>query len=180
MTAAGAGGSAPGGLGDFAFHDYLGLGGGALPDRGALVFQGRSGSGKSTYIRWLLERHSDLPPGELSVVDEVLRLRDLVRVARRMRRSRLTLVASHLPPVIHAVLRPLGPVLVFRLDRRPEKIRRWLRARGVVFGEGALGAFCDLFGANYTDAAIVLERYPGLTFDEAFRRFRRECRVVPG
>lgn len=172
-------GIAVGGVAD-GFHDYLGLGSVPLPERGALVFHGRSGTGKSAYIDWLLREHPALScgrEGEVAVVDEVLRVRDLAVAARVMRRARVTLVASHLPGWAHRLLRPFGPVRVWALDDRPGKLHHWLRVRDVRASREAVRDFCRRFGANYTDAALVLERHPGLSFDGAFRRFRRECRV---
>jgi hypothetical protein len=163
------------------FHDYLALGAAPLAGVRALVLTGRSGAGKSSYIEWLRARHPDVraraAAGELAIVDEILVARDFMRAWRAVRGARLALVASHLPGWAHAPLGALGPIRVLDLDRAPAKLELELERRQVPHGRAALEAFRDRFGANYTDLAIVLERYPGLPFDAAWARFTRECRI---
>jgi hypothetical protein len=163
------------------FHDYLGLAALPLARVRAVVLVGRRGAGKSSYIGWLRSSHPDVraraDAGELAVVDEVTTARELARAWRAVRGARLTLLASHLPRIAHAPLGALGPLRVLDLDRAPAKLERELERRRVPHGAGALTAFRTRFGANYTDLAIVLERYPGLSFDAAWARFTRECRI---
>lgn len=159
------------------FHDHLGLASSDLDGIRLVVFRGRSGSGKSSYVRWLLENHPELRGGDVAVVDEILHTWELPLLARVTRRSRLTLAASHLPTWVHRTLRPLGRLRVYDLDRGAEKIRLWLAARGVASSATGRAEFTRRFGANYTDAELLLERYPGVGFDRALARFTRECRI---
>lgn len=163
------------------FDDYLDLGGQRLAGVRALVLIGRSGAGKTRYLRWLVSHHPDVraldAAGTLATVDEMWRLRDLPRLWRVVRSASLTLVASHLPGPAHAPIRALGPLRLFHLDRHPDKVARELTRRGVAHSPAAVDAFCGRFGGSYTDLDLVLGRYPGVPFDRAWARFTRECRV---
>lgn len=164
-------------MADATFHDYLGLARVELRGTRLVVFRGGSGSGKSSYIGWLLERHPALREAEVAVVDELLRPWDLALLLAVVRRSPLTLAASHLAGPAHALLRPWGAVRVYDLDRAGGKLRPWLERRGFHASEMAVAAYHRRFGGSYTEAEALLERYPGLSFDAALSRFLRECRV---
>ncbi|HEX9710153.1 MAG TPA: hypothetical protein VGB42_09340, partial [Candidatus Thermoplasmatota archaeon] len=118
-----------------AFDDYLRLGDALLSGTRVLVLRGRSGSGKSTYLRWLVGTHPDVAgahaAGELATLDEVLDARGLPALWRAARSSRMTVAASHLPGWAHVPLRALGPLRVLDLDRPLTKLRGWLDARGI-------------------------------------------------
>ncbi len=158
-----------------AFDDYLGLGVAPLGAR-TLVFRGRSGSGKSCYIRWLRQHHPDC--ADAAVIDELLCWRDLTRLLRAFPATATpVLIASHLPAAAHLLLRPCGTLRVYRLDGLRGKLPAWLAARGLHASPSTLAEFHARYGANYTDAEIVLERYPGASFDAAWALFRRECRI---
>lgn len=161
------------------FDDVLGLSGLALGKRRGIVFCGRSGAGKSTAIRHLLEHHAAFRAcrAEVEVIEELYDWRDARRFWALAGHRRPVLVASHWPLWLHRLLAVVVRVHVIDLDSPRAKIERELARRGIPASPEAIAAFCDRFGANYTDLAIVLDRYPDMGFDQAWRRFRRECTV---
>jgi energy-coupling factor transporter ATP-binding protein EcfA2 len=176
------------------FDDYLGLDRIDLAPFRLLVFTGRSGSGKSTAIEHLLSSHPSFHGRECAVlrrprfertgwlpgvvaVDDLVELRELRVVADLLRSGRTILVASHLDPAWFRVLALFVPAKFFRTDADPAKIGRYFARRGVAASEQATLAYVRRFGATYTDADIILERYPGRSFDEALDRFERYCAV---
>ena len=103
-----------------------------------------------------------------------------VVLAREIALAPRLLVASHLPVWLHRLLGVLAPTDVIALDTHPEKISRWLDARDVPYSSEAVAAFCARFGANYTDAALILDHRPGATFDAALGWFLKRCRLEHG
>ncbi|AVP96553.1 hypothetical protein C7S18_04765 [Ahniella affigens] len=161
------------------FDDVLGLASLPLGRNRGVVFCGRSGAGKSSAIRFMIERHAAFREtrADLDVIEELYDLRDLPRFIDAMRHARPLLIASHWPIRLHRLLAPLCRMMVIDLDQPQEKIRQALRRKRVDFSDHAVSSFCKAFGANYTDLALVIERYPDLSFDYAWRRFQRECSV---
>ena len=174
----------PGDRFDDAFDDALGLAARSFAGVDLISFHGRSGAGKSAAIRFLLAEHPDLrqeggaaPREGVTVFDDLLGPRETLDVVRALRRGRRVLAACHFHP---RWLAPLGlrwRTVAFDLDAHPEKIERWLTARGIAHTHDAVRHFCHHYGANYTDAAIILERSPGQGFDQALSRFLRNCRI---
>lgn len=171
-------------LSEAPFDDALGLSARSLTGVDLVSFHGRSGSGKSTAIRFLLERHPDLQAEnraarsvEVTIFDDLLTPRQVLDILHALRQGHRVLAACHFPRRWLAPLRLRWRVVSFDLDAHPEKIARWLTARGIAHTPEAVTCFCHHFGANYTDAAIILERSPGTTFDQALSRFLRECRI---
>ena len=176
------------------FDDYLGLDRIDLSRYRLVVFVGRSGSGKSTAIGHLLGNHpsfrgresavlrrpSFAGPPEIPgvvVVDDLVEPRELGVVLDQLRSGRTLLVASHLGAFWYRILSIFVPTILFRTDADEAKIGRYLERRGVAASQGATRAYVRRFGATYTDADIILERYPGRSFDEALGRFERYCEV---
>lgn len=178
-----------------AFDDHLGLRSTDFSDRKLVVFTGRSGSGKSTAIRWLLDEHPDFRGRECSilerpafhgiprrgadvlVLDDLVNPRDLRHLAVLLGRARTILAASHLSHLWFLPLRSFWPVALFRTDTDTGKIARYLKRRGVRASEDAVVRFVAEFGATYTDVELVLERYPAESFDAALARFTKFCRL---
>jgi hypothetical protein len=163
------------------FDDYLQLRSRRLRWLRCLVFVGRSGAGKSSYIQWLRDYHPQIrrreSRGQLNVFDEISCHWQLDRVRAQANRGRLTLIASHLPVHSHWRLLMRGAVAIWDLDRPPCKLRRWLGHRDIDYSEHGLRQFCRRYGANYTDAEILTERYPGFSLDQAMHMFHRECEL---
>ena len=176
------------------FDDYLGLDRIDLGRYRLVVFVGRSGSGKSTAIGHLLKNHpsfrgresavlrrpSFARPAEIPdvvVVDDLVEPRELRFVLDQLRSGRTLLVASHLGAAWYRIVSLFVPTIVFRTDADAAKIGRYLERRGVGASPEATRAYVRRFGATYTDADIILERYPGRSFDEALGRFERYCDV---
>ena len=166
------------------FDDALGLTGRCFAGVELVTFHGRSGSGKSTAIRHLLDEHPDFQAenraersDEITVFDDLLSPREIGDILRALRRGHRVLAACHFRPRWLAPLRLRWRLAPFDLDAHPEKITRWLTARGIPHTPEAVHHFCHHYGANYTDAAIILERFPDQSFDRALSRFLRQCRI---
>jgi len=158
------------------YDDFLGLLGRDFSRERLVLFCGASGSGKSSAIRFLLERHSHFGGGDVTVMDEV-HAGNLHRLAARAAAGGRLLAATHLPL---GWMSALPRVAVFRTDRDRAKIARYLRARGVSASPEAVEAYVRRFGATYTDVDIILERYPAPRFDVALARFERFCSLRLG
>ncbi len=176
------------------FDDYLDLGRKDFSKARFIAFCGISGSGKSTMVQHFLKTHvgpgedfvfvrsdagglrlDQVPPRasgtQLIVLDELRERRDLRVLRLALRRYPRVLAASHLrSPAFRLVC---VPKLIFHVDQDPAKIARYLAARRVPSSEAAVAVFHRNFGAAYTDVDIILERYPGLSFDAALARFLR-------
>ncbi|HUP50161.1 MAG TPA: hypothetical protein VNA04_15355 [Thermoanaerobaculia bacterium] len=156
------------------FDDHLGLAGRDLTPFRLILFHGRSGSGKSTAIRFLLENSFRDRPVE--VVDEIGALRDLFRMRALLRNNVTLLVATHVHPFWFRLLAP-GRMLVFHTDRDPSKIARHLARLGVSATPAAVQAYVGRFGATYTDAELIMERWPSPIFDHSLARFLKFDRI---
>ncbi|HEX5612785.1 MAG TPA: hypothetical protein VFX67_09015 [Burkholderiales bacterium] len=156
------------------FDDFLGLASRDFASHRVIAFVGESGSGKSTAIRFLLERHPDFQRSEALVVDEA-RLIDLLQLWQPIACGTKALVASHLAAATLRLLLPFPGVAVFRTDRDCGKIRRYLERRNVAATAAAVQAYVRRFGATYTDVDLILERFPGRSFDAALGCFEHLC-----
>ena len=159
------------------FDDFLGLSALDLSSYGLIVFHGRSGSGKSTAIEFLLQNH--FRNRAVIVVDEIATPLDLVRARRLLRSSTTRLVASHVPPFLFRLF--ARRIAVFRTDRDSSKIARHLQRRGVRASNAAVDEYVRRFGATYTDVDLILERYSKGDFDRALGRFLKfdDLRLSP-
>jgi hypothetical protein len=98
-------------------------------------------------------------------------------VAALLRRGATALVASHLRPAWSTPLGIRWRRRWFRLDRDWRKISRYLDQQGVEHTAAAVQRYCRRYGANYVDAALIMERRPDATFDAALAHFERFCRL---
>ena len=182
-------------LQDDHFDDHLALGEISFGKARAIVFHGASGSGKSTCINHLLRRHPDLagrpvsrisggpidwrtvapPEHRIVVIDELLELKDLMAALRLLAAGHIVIAASHLPSWLTSCIGLFWRLHQFATDRAPQKIERHLARRGVSYTPQTVAAYCDRFGATYTDAEIILEHTGGEDFDIAYRQFMRRC-----
>ena len=177
------------------FDDFLSLRTAGFPGARLVVFSGRSGSGKSTAIRFLLAAHPDFRhresvvlgraslarfrgKGDVIVLDDLVEPRDLAHIPRLLRASTSLLVASHLRATWFRPFQLVVPCAFFRTDRDGAKIRRHLERRGIAATPAAVERFVAAFGATYTDVDIVTERCPAPTFDESLARFAKLCDLV--
>lgn len=177
------------------FDDFCGLARADFRGVRLVEFCGVSGSGKSTAIEFLCREHRDFrerqpivvapasapvgdaPSGALVVVEEVRRPWDLRFVARLLRRGATVLTASHLRPAWSAPLGLRWRRRAYTLDRDWRKITRFLAAECIEHTPQAVRRYCRRYGANYIDAALILERRPGASFDDALAHFERYCRL---
>ena len=156
------------------FDDFLGLAARDFSAHRAVAFVGESGSGKSTAIHFLLQCHPDFQRGDVLVIDEA-QTADLVRLWRPLARGAKALIASHLGAATLRACLPFPGVAVHRTDRDRAKIGRYLERIGVAASTEAVEAYVRRFGATYTDVDLILERFPGRTFDQALAGFQRFC-----
>ena len=180
----------------FPFDDYHRLGKIDLAATRLLVFQGMSGSGKTTAIDYLCQYHElfrdrsaktfrlvgsgiQLPALEeqLVVLDDVRFVRQLRPLGSLLRAGNTVLIASHLHPFYFLPWRLRWESRVFVMDQDEAKIERYLAQREVVASRQAVLQYCRLFGANYLDVDFILERCPGSTFDEALAHFLKFCEL---
>lgn len=152
------------------FDDFLGLAARDFSRHRLVVFVGRSGSGKSTAIGFVRQRHP-----AFEVMDELRRLADLERLRAPLQRGARMLVASHVAAGWFLALRPFMRVAVFRTDRDEGKIARYLHGRRIAASAPAVAAYVRRFGATYTDVDLILERFPSASFDASLRLFTRFC-----
>lgn len=163
------------------FIDALQLATRDFSETRVVVLCGESGSGKSSAIRFMLREHAQLGADpRLRVIEELRDWRDLGVFLKALAAGHRLLVASHLPVWLHCCLGALAATEVIALDRHPEKISRWLIARRIQFSDAAVAAFCRDFGANYTDAALILQHSEAQSFDQALGRFMKQCALVRG
>lgn len=159
------------------FDDFLGLTGRDFSRHRVVAFVGCSGSGKSRAIRFLIEHHPDFQEPGTIVVDEAVTRRDIRDLRPAIRNGARILMASHLHPWAIRSALPLAGVAIFRTDADPAKLARRLERSGVTASRNAIQAYVRTFGASYTDLDIILERFPGRSFDDALARFHRFCRT---
>jgi energy-coupling factor transporter ATP-binding protein EcfA2 len=168
--------------------DFLGLGDRDLSRCRRVLFHGRSGSGKSTAIKHLLEtqfadraRRSLLGPpferierpvdrGAVIAVDEIESFRDLRQLLPLIRLDATLLIATHVAPAWFPLVGCV-PDAIFRTDTDSDKIGRYLARKNLTASPAAVREYCRRFGATYTDVDLILERYPHRGFDEALSRF---------
>ncbi|MBC8326400.1 MAG: hypothetical protein H8E27_12325 [Verrucomicrobia subdivision 3 bacterium] len=180
------------------FDDYLNLRDADLEGVRLVVFNGVSGSGKSTAIGWLLAHHPayagrpvthvagrrgqwTLPAQHngLVVVDDIVHARELPRLAQLLARGNTVLAAAHPHRAWFQPLRLRWRLRLFRTDTSREKLMRHLDARAIPYTREAIDSFCDEYAASYFDMNLILGRYPDRSFDQALARFRRHCRMQP-
>lgn len=160
------------------FDDALGLMQQDFSRARMVILRGESGSGKSSAIRFLMNQHPQFRNDErLRIIEELRVASDLRHVISALRGGGPLLVASHLSAHWHRLLNLLAPSCIIELDQHPEKITRWLTAQNIPFSTGAVQAFCSRFGANYTDAQLVLAHTETDHFDIALGRFLKHCRL---
>ncbi len=160
------------------FDDALNLAERDFSTTRVVVFCGESGSGKSSAIRFVMHRHPHFQgDADVRVIEELRSWFDLGALLSALWRGQRVLVASHLPIWLHRCLGALARTQVIALDHHPEKISRWLSTHNVVHSDAAVAAFYRRFGANYTDALLILRHSEAVSFDQALWRFFRHCRI---
>jgi tRNA uridine 5-carbamoylmethylation protein Kti12 len=178
------------------FDDFLKLRNRYLGAEELIIFTGSSGSGKTTYLKYLLTEHPDIIPKttfhfsldadsiaripegtKQIIIDEILRLNQLEIVFRLLAKSYRLLLATHLNHLWFVPFKLFWSTKVFKTDLDQNKIANYLTFCNIDFSKQAIKKYCRLFSANYTDLEIILERYPALSFDEALLRFEKFCLI---
>jgi len=156
-------------------EDYLNLQEQNLGYFKVIVFHGKSGSGKSTYINWLVKNHKDFGGREfyLQVVDELMSAGDFFRFLPLLPKQKTFIVASHVPVFLFKPLEMAGLCRQFNLNHNKAKLVHYLENRKVSFTQQCLDDYFALYGGNYTDMDIILEGHDKNDFDLAYRKFRK-------
>ena len=178
------------------YLDYLGLARLKPHDFDLLVFTGCSGSGKSSAIAYICERHacyaeagllssrveplyrqgqirSNLP--RYLVLDELLEFRDLLLVRHLLRKGHRLLLASHLKEQWLKLLTIGYRSRFYATDQGVSHLADYLQLKGISASQRVLQDFQRRFGANFTDMRIIIERYPDKNFDRAYHYFSKFC-----
>lgn len=155
------------------FDDFLALGDRDFSSHDLIIFHGRSGSGKSTAIEFLRRKN---PHVSYQVVDEITTFRDLGKLLPTRRGP--VLIATHVRPIWLRLMKPFARTVIFRTDRDSAKLVRYFVERSIRASAEAVALYVREFGATYTDAEVILERYPSASFDQSYARFRKFCRLV--
>jgi hypothetical protein len=161
-----------------------------------IVFSGVSGSGKSTCLSYLVRSHPDFAdrqthwlhlrpmPKEIPrlkdqvvLIEELTQFGQLKMVSRLLGAGNTVIAASHLPRWVWLPVRIRWRMRGFLTDRDPKKIERYLARLGKPASPKVVRDFCRRYRANYTDVDCILERYPHLDFDTAYRCFHKFCRL---
>lgn len=172
-------------------HDFLQLNNHSFDDCSLILLVGASGSGKSTSMEILKEHRSlaTVPHVEiigspinwknsnlgakLIYLDEITNLLDVIHVYRLILSGKRLVVASHISAWCFVPLRIVCNSAVFRTDSDERKLTKYLDAKAISYTRASLVAFKKRYCATYTDLDIILERYPGRSFDKAFSLFEK-------
>jgi hypothetical protein len=158
------------------FDDFLGLAGRDFSRHRVVAFVGCSGSGKSTAIDFLVRHHADFQGRRVVIVDEAASRREIRDLVPAIRNGACILMASHLHPWVIRSALPFPGVAILHTDDDTAKLARRLEISGVVGSHNAIRAYVGRYGASYTDLDVILERFPGRSFDDALALFERFCR----
>ncbi|MEM7696994.1 MAG: hypothetical protein AAF236_01155 [Verrucomicrobiota bacterium] len=154
------------------FHDAHHLAELVLQPPVWVIFLGVSGSGKSTSIDWLRRQRPELDWIE---VEEIVGPSDLLSLRRELPRDRCALIASHLKPVWHRLIRPPGRgQILIQVDRDRGQLETYLRDRQISFSREALSAFKKRFQTSFVDLRSVLELTDEGDFDQGWTKFEKQ------
>ncbi|MBP9779403.1 hypothetical protein KBD33_02130 [Candidatus Gracilibacteria bacterium] len=176
------------------FDDALNLSGRDLSGYKFIVFAGKSGSGKSSYISWLLSTHNEymnqnhhtlMPhlvpfekrqlPKDISIlcIDELLHIRHFFEILPTLWNYKKYLIASHLPHSIISLLHVFGRTLIIQVDTNEKKISRYLAGLGYTASESVIHDYTLKYRATYTDLHIILETSTEKNFDILYKQFHQ-------
>ena len=175
------------------FDDFLALSEFDFSKTKLIVFSGKSGSGKSTCIKFLLDNHFknasktiiNSPPfaepvkiAEVVVLDEALGLKEYFFCLRQLHLGKTVVVASHLPSFFFSSLAFFFTTRLFNCDCESQKLARYLAKRDYSFSEGKLHDFQKKYKATFTDLEIILETSKGTkNFDMLFDQFEAQYTI---
>lgn len=176
------------------FDDFLALSKLDFSESKLIVFSGKSGSGKSSYIDFLLNSHFKnasktfikSPPfvypnvtTAVVVLDEVLGMEEYLFCLRQLTLGKTVMAASHLPPFFFAILAFFFKARLFDCDRESSKLARYLSSRGYRFSEKSLQLFQQKYKATFTDLDIILETSgDNKDFDLLFDQFEAQYTIA--
>lgn len=157
------------------FFDFLNLAGLELEKYDWIVFSGVSGSGKSTAIQWLQENR---PDKNRIAIDEIQTMPELWNLIRERKRGRPYLIASHIPPWIHRVMKPSGTKqAVFKTDKNQGQVEAWLEASQMSYSAAAIQRFLGRYGASFVDLEFIANSSSFDDFDTALHQFEKLHRI---
>ena len=177
------------------FDDFLGLRTRNFKQTRLVIFSGKSGSGKSTAIDFLLREHPDFKnkdsawlrlreshtgdalEKEVIAIDELITNRDLTVLVKLLIAKKTVLAASHLNQTWLRPLKIFWSCQMFVTDLDESKIERYLKKQNKTYSPEAISYYCKKYRANYTDIDIIVERYPEKNFDKSLEYFERFCQT---
>ena len=175
------------------FDDFLGLKETSFANTKLLVFNGISGSGKSSYLNFLAKAHPDfknlsqewiwtmhqsfqVKPNQkkcLFLIDEIaspLQLPSLIRIKKS---TAQWVVASHIHRLWFRLLLPQEKIKFYHTDHSTKKLETWMHRWGISFSKESLLAFQKKYGSSYVDLKCILERSPKKDLDYALNKHFR-------
>ena len=174
------------------FFDYLNLKQENFNKTRLIVFTGKSGAGKSTYIQFLTKHNASLKnqtihsyasrpmnwktikdKNKTLVIDEIKETIELYYIIKLLIKGNTLLVANHAPIFLFRLISLFTFVKIFRIDNQAKKITHYLNSHGYRYSQAAIDAFCKAFGSNYKMLEIILETGSKPDFNEIYYRFIR-------
>ena len=171
------------------FDDFLGLKETNFANTKLLVFTGISGSGKSSYLKFLAQAHPDFKnlsqvwiwtmhqsfqvkptqKKELFLIDEINSPLQLLSLIRIKKSTAQWVFASHIHRLWFRLLTQ-EKIKFYHTDHSSKKLETWMHRWGVSYSKESLLAFQKKYGANYVDLQCILERSPKKDLDYALNK----------
>lgn len=174
------------------FHDHYELLNHDFKQHRLIVFTGKSGAGKSTYIKFLIENNISIKSSsktiyaerpmqwgkinnknDLLVLDELKTPLELYYIIKLLLRGNSLIIANHVAIFFIKTIGFFTTSILFNLDNQNEKICFYLKIHGYHFSQSIVEQFCNTYGSNYTDLEIILEHNIDKNFDTIYKNFMR-------
>ncbi len=159
------------------FNDYLNIKNKDLSRYKYIIFIWKSGSWKSSYIKFVKKRNKSLQ--NFIVIDEIYNVLDLIKYLKIfIKTKKQFLIASHIPRFIYFVLSFFWNIKFYYTDKCSKKICKYLDEKWYIYSNEAIEVYLVKFKANYTDLEIILENYNWKNFDEALNYFLKYNKLI--
>ncbi len=152
------------------FDDYLELLDYNFSKYKYIVFVWNSWSGKSSYIKKLVEENKSLNKN-IVIIDEVFDYIDYLKLFFQLFTNSQFIIASHISINYFYLCSFLWKVKYIKTDENHNKIYNYLQSKKMTFSKVVVTKYIKWFSSTYTDIDIILEDYKWNNFDEAFYKF---------
>lgn len=177
------------------FIDFLNLGNKYFSKDDFIVFYWKSGSWKSTYLNFFMQKkeykdHKFLFHKEEKIVfknykekyifiDEIVDIYWLIVVLRFLLVWKKLFIATHIYPIIYKILFWLFYKWKYYFtDVNNYKIETVLKEKWYIFDENSIKYFIKKYKWNFTDLEIILNFYKDKkNFSEILFLFEKECSI---